>query len=207
MAKNPKKTKADKSKAKKPGNKKQSRKASAAELSDQERQALLLSHVAKVERAMVPFDEAKGELDAAFELAKKEGVTKKQIKFAIKLKDEENLERVKAERANEDFVARTLNIPIGSQLDMFGKQSPKDKAFAEGRIAGMSDQQAKPPKQLPTNLHNSWLSGHAEGVKAISVQRAENGFKPLGESVKDLAEKAGIAAGFNEPAPSQELAH
>src|ERR1043166_7981983 len=66
-------------------------------LSDQERQKLLFQH----KRKIAPLLEAKAQAGAAvtkaYELAKKEGVTKKEIELAIKLSTDEGIDAVKKE--------------------------------------------------------------------------------------------------------------
>lgn len=204
MTKKSGKTKPEKSKAKPKKNGKVRTKRTAAELTSEQRQVLMLSHVSAVERCQEALVQPTAKLKAAYALADKEGFPKKQIDFAISLKTEEGIERAKAARASQDFAAVALNVPLGTQHDMgFPKQTAKEKAFADGRVAGASDLPGKPPKDLPTNMHQAWLAGFAEARTKLNVQRAESGFKPLGSSAKGVANKLNGDTELDLPPPTK----
>lgn len=183
----PKKTDTTKSKAKT----KAKAKPTAEALSDQQRQALLFQHKRKIVPLLEDEKEAKAAVAKAYELAKKEGIPKKEVELAIKLASEDGIEAIKVEVERTHRIARWMGI--GKQLDLFGdKETLSQRHFEDGRRAALDDQPAKPPAHLATKDANTWLNGHAAGQKMVNNTRAE-GFKPLSDTVGDLMDRAGIA--------------
>jgi len=169
----------------------------AEQLSDEQRQALLFSYKRKIKPLLVTEKNAKAAVTQTYEMAKKEGIPKIELKIAMALESEEGEEKISSEFERFARVARWMGVKIGTQLDMFaGKQTQAEQHYADGKRAALDDLPAKPPSHLGQAAAEHWLSGHAEGRKALNTERAE-GFKPLGEHVADLAEKAGIAASLN----------
>jgi hypothetical protein len=164
----------------------------AEKLSDEQRQALLFSHKRNLKPLLAQEALAKGAVVKAFELAKKEGIPKKEIKIAIALESEEGEEACNAEVERYVRVARWMGVPLGTQREMFsaGKPSAAEANFEAGKRAALDDLPAIPPAHLGQKAADVWLSGHAEGRKIpLNVERnvdRASGFKPLSEVVNDL---------------------
>lgn len=160
-------------------------------LSDQQRQALLFSYKRKLMPALETEKEAKAAVNKLFELAKKEGIPKKDIKLAIQLESDEGIEGAKSDLERINRVARWLGV--GKQLDLFGeKETLAEHHYEDGRRAALNDLPATPPSHLAGKDAQTWLEGHAAGRTALNTERAQ-GFKPLSETVTDLMDKAGVA--------------
>lgn len=182
-------------------------KPSAEQLSDQQRQTLLFSHARKLKPLLAIEAEAKAAVTKAFELGKKEGVTKKEIKLKLSLETEEGIEAAKAELERTNRVARWMGV--AKQLELFGgKETVAERHYEDGRRAALDDKPASPPNHLAQKDSQVWLDGHAAGRTALNTERASSGFRPLGDASADLAEKAGIAASLGtEPPTYQEATH
>lgn len=184
MSKKPTKAKGDR----KPAAKKKAdkpRKITAAELSDIDRQRLLLAHKRKLKPLLLTEAAAKKAVTQAYELAKKEGITKKELELAFLLDTDEGAEKVKLQMQQILNVDRWVGSEVGTQLDMFPKPSVLAKAYEDGKRSALSDEPARPPESLSQTAANEWLAGHAAGRQALNASRAE-GFKPLGEVVKNV---------------------
>lgn len=162
-----------------------SAKPTAEQLSDMDRQRLLMDHKRRIKPLIAAAKEAASDLREAYELAKAEGVPKKQIEMAILLETEEGRTKVLGTFQSMIDVDRWMGKSIGTQLDMFDKQSPKEAAFEQGRIAALNNE----PRRAPTHLSDAnathWMEGHQSGTAQVNKSRndALNGFKPLGSVV------------------------
>lgn len=160
-------------------------KPTVEQLSDQQRQALLFSHARKLKPLLAVETEAKAAVTKAFELAKKEGVLKKEIKLKLSLETEEGIDAAKAELERTNRVARWMGV--GKQLELFGgKETVAERHYEDGRRAALDDRPASPPAHLAQKDADVWLSGHAAGRTSLNTERASTGFKPLSEVVSDL---------------------
>lgn len=179
--------KSGKASAKKPRGKKpdKPRKVSAEQLSDMDRQRLLLAHKRKLRPLLETETNAKGAVTKAYELAKKEGITKEMLKTAFLLDTDEGTEKMKVLMQQHLDVLRYTGSALGEQLDMFPKPTVLAKAFEDGKRSALSDEPARPPASLSQSAANEWLAGHSAGRQAQNVARAEQ-FKPLGSVVKEV---------------------
>jgi hypothetical protein len=178
------------------------RKPTAAELSDTERQRLLLQHKRKLKPLLLAESAAKDAVRKLYELAKKEGVTKKELEIALLLETDEGTEKVKLQMQRFLDVDRWMGKEIGTQLDMFPKQSTAEKNFDNGKRAALNDEPARPPSTLSQDGQQQWLAGHAEGRTALNTARAE-GFRPLGDTIRQVVPPAPVG---DQPATHQEAA-
>lgn len=160
-------------------------KKTAEQLSDQERQRLLFAHRRKLKPLLAAKRNADDAVRKAFELAKKEGIPKKELDLAIRLETEDGVDAVRGQIEQMLRIDRWVGAEIGVQLEMFAKQDSRERNFEDGRRAALDDKPAKPPGHLSQQAEKHWLDGHAEGVKQISVSRAE-GFRPLGTVAADM---------------------
>lgn len=172
-------------------------------LRDDERQALHFRHVKEFEAAQDVKKQGDKDFKSVKDRIKEEGGSIKAIELTLALRTEEGQQAFQARIAEEAEVAKWNGV--GVQLQMFASAS-EDVIFEDGKRAAMQDEKAKPPGHLGDKAQQRWLAGHSAGRIALNTTRAE-GFKPLGEVVGDLAEKAGIAASLGTQAPSYQEAH
>src|SRR5581483_2375326 len=99
------------------------RKPTAAELSDTERQRLLLAHLRKLSPLLIAEATAKDNVRKAYELAKKEGVTKKELELALLLKTDEGAEKVKKQMQTILDVDRWMGSEVGESSTCSRKRS------------------------------------------------------------------------------------
>ena len=158
-------------------------KPSAEKLSDMDRQRLLMDHKRRIKPLIAAAKEAQSDLRDGFELAKSEGITKKMIEMAILLETEEGQKKVLGQFQWMIDVDRWSGKAIGTQLELFDKQSPKEAAFEQGRIAALNNE----PRRAPTHLSDAnaqhWMEGHQSGTAQVNKSRDESlsGFKKLGD--------------------------
>jgi len=188
---------ADKPKRKKNGH----AKPTAEKLSDDQRRVLLGHHKRKIVPLLEAERLAKSTVTKAYEIAKSEGITKKEIQILIALDSEEGENGLTLEVERIMRIARWSGVKLGSQLDLFAKPEG-DLIFEEGRTAALNDLPARPPAHHGQKAAQRWLEGHAEGRDTLNRVRGE-GFRSLSGAVGDLMQKAGIAASMQEPTPPQ----
>lgn len=182
-------------------------KPTAATLSDQERQKLLFKHKRILKPLLAYKKEANDDVREAYEIAKKEGITRKQIELAIALENAEGVEAMKTDLAWMADVARWSGV--AKQLDLFGAKDDTTKSerlFEDGRIAALNDQPAKPPDHLAQKDAQVWLDGHAAGRTSLNETRA-SGFKPLSETVDKIVPTAPPVPPVNGGAEQQPGVH
>lgn len=159
---------------------------------DQGMADLLATHVGKLLPLLEAEKNAKSRVTKAYEIAKKEGVPKKDLKIAISLETEEGEEKLRAEIANTLKIARWMRTALGTQTDLFDPPQvalPADRHYHAGRRAAMADHVRKPPEVLAHDDAQEWMRGFDEGRLALNEERAQ-GFKPLADTVKALVPEA-----------------
>lgn len=183
------------------------RKATAEELSDRQRQSLLFSYMRRLKPLLMAETAAKAAVTKAYEIAKKEGVTKKEIEIALKLKTEDGAEKIKAEVERLLRIDRWIGTKIGTQLELDLPQASKaEAAFEDGRIAALNDQPAKAPEHFSQAATQQWLAGHSAGRTQLNQDRLQ-GMKPLGDVALGIVEKADAPPPLGtEPATHREAA-
>jgi hypothetical protein len=177
-------------------------------MSDQQRQALLINHKNRIGPLILAKERATGALSKAFELAKKEGIPKKDIELALKFEREPDKEgvggvdKVKNDLERIHRIGRWLGFT--DQLDLFGeKETNAQRYYEDGRRAALNDRPASPPGHLSHRDAQTWLGGHAAGRLTLNAERAR-GFSPLSDAAKQIAEKAGVAASLDQPVNPQQ---
>lgn len=146
-------------------------------LSDAQRQALHLSqHVPSYEKALAVKKAADKALRDVGKIIKSEGGSVAKCKRTIELRTPEGEAAFKAEMAELAEVASWSGV--GVQLDLLAndREPADDRAFGEGKRAGMAGETARAPYDPATSQAKRWLDGHAEGQVVLS-----QGFKPLEE--------------------------
>jgi ribosome modulation factor len=148
-----------------------------AELSETEKQALLVRGIADLETMI----EEKNEIVAEIRTQRKRlisyGFEAFEIDYALRLRKDEDGEAI-ARRRREEVIARFLNHPIGTQpelpLDGIDRTPAVDKAFIDGKIAGAEGKTANSPFALGTEQDQSWMKGWHEAQASLA-----SGFQKL----------------------------
>lgn len=168
-------------------------------LSDQQRQALMFSHRRKLVPLLEAEKEAKAAVKKAYELAKNEGVSKKDLKLAMQLESEEGIEAAKNDLERTNRIARWLGV--AKQLDLFGdKETRAQRHFEDGRRAALNDLPRSPPSHLDTKDANIWLEGHSAGRTSLNESRIRD-MGPLGDAAGKVVGRIGKAEPAPEPFP------
>lgn len=184
-------------------------KMTAEKLSDDQRAVLLFHYKKKIEPALLTAKNAQAQVQHLFEMAKKEGITKKEITLAISLDTPEGEQAAKSEVERIMRVARWCGAKLGMQFDLFPKAATRDvdPIFEEGRATAMRDEPCRPPQHHGQKAAQRWMEGHAAGREALSRMHAEGikGFQPLSDAMTSVIDKAGIGASLEEPPPGPAL--
>lgn len=101
----------------------------------------------------------------------------KQIKDMIDLETPEGEEKLKAEMESRAQVMRWLGMDIGTQAELFGdtdRRPVTEKAFAEGKAAGIKGEAHKNPYHQTNPGHGEWQRGWEIGQNTVM-----KGFKKL----------------------------
>jgi hypothetical protein len=152
-----------------------------SELSEAEKRALFLNALTELESMI----EEKNEVVANIRNQRKRivgyGFKPWQIDFALKLRNDEDEEMIERRR-QEARIAQFLNHPIGVQLDWVDEvdRTPaKDKAFADGRVAGARGESCKSPFSPGLDQDQAWIKGWQQGQAELA-----SGFKKLEANVE-----------------------
>lgn len=153
-------------------------------LTDAERQALHFVHVRDYQRELAAKKKADAELKNTAKRIKSEGGSVRAVKLTIELATPEGEAAFRARMAEEAEVASWNGV--GVQVDMFAdeREPAEDRAFGEGRRAGMKGEPNKPPHSPETVQFRKWMEGYSEGNSVL----ASEGFKRLSNAeVSDAA--------------------
>ncbi len=162
---------------------------------DQARGLHFSSHVPAYEKAL----KAKKDADAAFKnvckTIKSEGGSIDDVKLTIKLRSPEGEKEFKEQIERQRRVAEWNNLPIGGQgwlLDE-DRRPIEDRAFEDGKKAGLEGKDASPPHAPGTEAYEAWMKGWHEG-QAILAQGFKKGPEPTAEILRDesAAEQSGV---------------
>lgn len=153
------------------------------ELTDDERQALHFRHVKEWEKALGAKKAADAEMKNVGKRIKSEGGDVKLCKLTVELRTEEGTTEFRERMAREAEVANWNGV--GVQIDLFGdaREPAADRAYSNGKRAGMNGEPARPPHSPETEQYREWMRGHGDGNEAL----ARSGFKaPASEEDRDL---------------------
>lgn len=144
-------------------------------LTDAERQALHFRHVKEYERELAAKKKADADLKNTAKRIKAEGGSVAKVKGSIELQTPEGEAAFRARMADMAEVA--LWNGVGIQVDMFAdeRQPAEDRAFEEGRRAGMKGEARKPPYDPSVPQYAKWMDGYTDGNAVL----ASEGFKRL----------------------------
>jgi ribosome modulation factor len=156
---------------------------SNSKLSDQQEQALHFgNHVPAYEKALAAKKKADADFKNVCKTIKSEGGSIESIKLTIKLRTPEGEKEFKEMIERQRRIAEWNNLAIGQQgwlLDE-DRRPLTERAFAEGRKAGLEGKDCKPPHAPNTEAYEAWIKGWQDG-------------------------QASLAAGIRKSAPQSEL--
>ncbi|MFG1245750.1 hypothetical protein [Xanthobacter flavus] len=137
------------------------------QLTDEQQQALFEQHKTKYEHFLALKKKADADFKNACKLAKSElgdGAVD-DIKLSIQLETPEGEAEFKEEMDRKARVARWKGLPIGMQASLFVEdRTPGDeRAFGEGKRAGMAGKERRAPYDAATSQFRKWLEGYDAG--------------------------------------------
>ena len=139
-------------------------------LTENQERALFFDHLKKIEASEEELKKMKASHARLFKAAKADGYLKKDIEFAMRLRaDSSDGEEMVEERRREMRIAKWLQHPVGTQMDMFDKDrtTAVEKAFELGKNAGMEGQTCISPYDASGKQSEAWIKGWHEGQEAI----------------------------------------
>jgi len=170
------------------------------QLSDEQVQALFFQHKKRYEAALAVKKKADADFKTSCKLAKSEigDDAVERIKYAIELETEEGEAKLKARMERQAEVARWMGLPIGAQASLFGEDRTPgdDRAFAEGKRAGMEGKERRPTYDVTTSQSRKWLEGYDAGQE---VNRSL-----MADAMMPLSEKAPDSDPFDDALPDDE---
>jgi hypothetical protein len=172
-------------------------KATPEQLSDQQRQKALIRHMNNIAPLTARRKEAASAEKKGYELAEADGITKLDLAIAYEMASgDEGIAKVNDTMERVQRVARWLRL--SDQLDLFGEPETREQRhYEDGRLAALNDRPASPPGHLSHRDAQTWLGGHAAGRLTLNTERAQ-GFLPLSDAAREVAERAGVAASLDE---------
>lgn len=152
------------------------------QLTDEQQQALFEQHKKKYEHFLALKKKADADFKNACKLAKSElgdGAVD-SIKDAIELETEEGEARFKSRVERQIRVARWLGLDVGTQGELFGadRTPGDDRAFGEGKRAGMAGKERRAPYDAATSQFRKWLEGYDAGQE-VNRSLLQDSLKPL----------------------------
>ena len=151
------------------------------QLTDEQQQALFEQHKKKYEHFLGLKKKADADFKNACKLAKSElgDYAVDSIKDAIELETEEGEARFKARMERQVRVARWLGLAVGTQAELFGadRTPGDDRAFGEGKRAGMAGQERRPPYDAATSQSRKWMEGYDAGQE-VNRSLMKDAIKP-----------------------------
>lgn len=142
--------------------------AKANVLTEDQQRAIFFNHKTLYERDLAK----KKEADAAFrntcKLIKSEGTAISDIKDAITLDDREGEIAIRAQIERRLQVARWVGADFGHQFSLLPETPAVDRAFEEGKIAGLKGTPKKPPHDPSVPQYKRWMEGYDQGQAVLA---------------------------------------
>ncbi len=136
------------------------------ELTPDQRRALEFIHKKNIVDARKKLNDATRAHQNARKAAKAEGCRLSRIDFLILLDREGGEASLRQMMADARDAFDWRGIKVGEQTDLFPKvdRTPAvERAFEDGKRAGMEGEDCKPPHSLGVPQFNRWIDGHHEG--------------------------------------------
>lgn len=131
---------------------------------DDQRKVLFFHHLQRARNRAEALAEMKREFDFALKEAEEDGIPKSDLKWALKA-ERQNQERALAKARREMEIARWLDLPVGTQLDLLAvdRTPAADKAYEEGKTAGLQGKTCISPYDPSTEQSQKWIEGWHAG--------------------------------------------
>lgn len=144
----------------------QHQEAGKSELTEDQRRALLTDAVGKVKPLKEKLRSTTADIRNLYKKAKADGVTKEMIDFALGLEDDNGEALTEAKWKAE--IARWYQNPLGMQASFEFDRTPSvDKAYEEGKQAGLEGKDARPPVGMGQAQVQKWMEGWHEGQRIV----------------------------------------
>lgn len=154
---------------------------------DDVRRGIFQRHVGKIEFAEAKVKLAQKDVKDLYAEAKRDKFKVREVKHALRMRTEDGLESIRAEREEQQRIERWEKVVVGTQAEMFDVSSV-DRVYLDGERAAFSELPRKPPAEVHVKDHPRWYRGFDNGRQILNCDRAKN-FKPL-EDTKTLGEAA-----------------
>lgn len=111
----------------------------------------------------------KGDMGAVYKRLKDLGFSKKDVEFAFTLEDKD-VGQVIADFENKIRIARLFGHQLGRQLELLDQdRTPQeDRAYEEGKAAGMLRKSAANPYQAGSQEFQNWQKGMNDGTEFVN---------------------------------------
>lgn len=147
-------------------------------LTPEQEQALHLNvHVPLYEKFLAAKKKADADFKAKCKEIKSEGGSIDAIKLTVQLRTPEGEQAFRDQMALHNQVAAWNGLGIQVDMDYGEREPAEDRAYGEGKRAGMKGERASPNYDPSTDQAQAWLRGHADGQAVLS-----QGFKPLAQA-------------------------
>lgn len=153
-----------------------------SEMDSDQKLSRLLHHSTTIRTAKAALEKAQAAVKSSRDAARAEmgKSALHEISFFEQLQTEEGQEKFKAETAWKIRVAQWAQMPINTQADLFGTDMRplEDKAFDEGKQAGLAGATGTPPDRYNSGtLMQRWMAGWHEGQSKL-----RSGFRPTSDA-------------------------
>lgn len=157
-----------------------------SDLTPAERAALRMHHVRRLLEIADRMKPILEERKSARSLAKAEGFKLSEIDAAIRLATMDDTDIFVAEIKELIEIAKAFNaLPPGEQGDLFPDPRPLDeKAFDEGKVAGLKGLNPEPPHDTGSQAGQAWLRGWHEGQR-IMREELQSAMEKINAGSKD----------------------
>ena len=148
-------------------------------LSDDQRRGLFITGLSKLERLIVVAQSAASAVRAQRKVLKADGFESDSVDFALYARKAPEAE-VRQMLTTQAKVLELLAHPLAAQADLFAAENDRtpavDRAYDEGKVAGLEGKPRTPPHAPDTPQAQRWLDGHSDGQAVLA-----KGFKPLAD--------------------------
>jgi hypothetical protein len=143
------------------------------DLDDDQLYALTCQHKTQYEAALAAKKKSDADFKNCCKLAKSEcgAGAIDDIKNLIALHTDEGEEKLKGEVERMLRTMRWSGVAVGTQPGLFDdmdRTPATEKAFADGKRAGLAGETARPPHAPETEQYREWMAGHGEGQSTIA---------------------------------------
>ena len=137
-------------------------------LSPLQKQVLFVTGLQKLERLIQAVKVAGNAVKAQRKVMKGDGFPKEEVDYALFLRRSDDT-TVREDAASRDRAAKYLAHPIGHQFTLLDEdRTPaSDRAFEDGKVAGIAGETCSPPHAPDTEKATRWMEGWQEGQAAL----------------------------------------